>query len=477
MPLPLQPVDPKAAEQYVQPLKPGARVLGRSGMPVIGGRADYEPNRKITPDSWWRRQVPRIEVCPPVDTATGVQVDFLCTGKYTVPDVPGGDPEASEYLRQQWSLEGRPVRSWVHTTTDGRRIPRVSDPWETNLRAMAPSLYAGAACFEYDTYFDEQTGRVFLGRLHRRAMRSIGGYVVDPETEELVAVDQWVSSGVGIEVRRIPRSQLFLLSFRKRGSNDHDGFGLWRAIAADAEDLLHMANYMRISAERFAVPGIDIPIDIQVAEAQNALPPDQDRQAWYDEEVERAKRWGERYRAGLESVLARPPWWGKPEVFGLQGYDPEKLIKSSTHLIEKIFWQLTADALIVGGTQAGGSYSAAEVKTQRTGIAMHNAGQWLCGELDSQVNRQLLALNFPKLPPELYPTIKVELRAPVFVQMLSQVVQLCNLGYPITRRQMDAINRALELPAYDPNDERVTFGIAGANAPQNGASAPDQGTP
>lgn len=469
---PLRAADPNAAEKYLQTPEPGAPLLGSSGMPVLGGRAAYEPSAKRPADIWWQRQVPRIEICPPVDTATNVQVDYLCTGKFSVPDVPGGDPRASELLRQAWSLEGRPVRSWVHVAKDGRRIPRVSDPWETNLRRMARALYPGAACFEYDTYYDKATGFIFPGRLYDRAMRSLAGYVTDPETEDLLAVQQWVRTGTRFDVVDIPASQILMLSFRKRGDTDFDGFGLWRAIASDAEDLVQLKNFMRISAERFAVPGIDVPVDLALAQSLGVVPAE-DPQAWMDEEVERAKRWGERYRAGLESVLARPPWWSRPEVFGSQGFDPEKLISQATHLIEQIFWQLTADALIVGGTQAGGSYSAAEVKTERTGIALHNAGQWLCAELDAQVNRRLLEINFPKLAPELYPTIKVELRAPVFVQMLSQVVQLGNIGFPITKPQMDAINRALELPAYDPKDERVTFGLAGANAPQQkGAPAP-----
>ena len=434
MPAPGATVDLATAQRMREDPSPASPLVGRSGVPLYGGRtSEYEPNARYRDGKWWDTLVPRIANCPPVDTGTSTLIDMTLAATFSV---SAGDERAREYLRRTFGLERR---------------PRMLDTWESTLRRMMRAVFQGAAAFEWTTAWDREDtlagadGTVYLTRLYDRSHRAVTAYVTDPY-EQLAALRMTrVDEGAWGEVD-VPVSQLLYLCFRQRGTTDYDGWGLWRAIAEEASDHSELGNLLRIGARRFAVGDVDLVLDVELAQRLGI----QVTPEWVRTEEARMASWARSRESSQAGYVARMPWWNL-KTFGGTGqmtYDPHALVKQRSGYEEIILRQLAAEYLLVGGAQ-GGSYSAAEVKVTRAASVARNLLDWVLAEFDRQVVQRLIRMNFPDISRGAYPRIVADgLRARVFVEQAGALVQLAQAGL-ITKDDAteDAVREAFELPA------------------------------
>lgn len=417
---------------------PASPLVGASGVPLWAGRTSaYEPNARYRDGKWWDTVVPRIANCPPVDTGTATLVDMMLSATF---DVSAGDERVREYLRRTFGFDRR---------------PRMLDTWEGLLRRMLRAVFQGAAAFEWSTAWDRADtlasadGTVYLTRLYDRSHRAITAYLTDPN-ELLVGVRMSTLIGTTWGEVDVPCSQLLYLAFRQRGTTDYDGWGLWRAIADEASDHAELGNQLRAGARRYAVGDIDLTLDVDLAQRLGI----QVTQEWCAAEAAAMESWAKKREAGQSGYVTRIPWWRLGTFGGAgsggigQGYNPASLVQQRDHYRTVIYEQLAAEYLMIG-TQGGGSYSAAEVKVSRAASVARNLLDWVLGELDRQVVRPLIEINFPDVSRRDYPHIIADgLRAPVFVEQVAALVQLAQAGL-LTKDDAteDAVREAFELPA------------------------------
>jgi len=460
-------LDSSQAARYRADQTPGARVLGRSGMPLFGGRAQgYETNARYTDGKWWSERAPRVALCPPVDTATATLVDMMLSATFSV----AGEGAPALWLRRQFGIGA---------------APRMADTWEALLRRLVRPVFVGAGAYEWTTRVDatdttaQAAGTVYLERLYDRSHRAITAYLTD-ELEQLAGVRMWglgVTSGLGVV--DIPLSQLLYLCFRPRGDTDFDGWGLWRPIAEEASDHSEIGNQLRIGARRYAVGDVDLALDLDIAQRVGI----QTTEAWCTAEAARMEAWASARETG-GGYVTRMPWWRLGTFGGAgsggtgQGYNPAALVAQRDHYKAAIYEQLAAEYLQIG-SQGGGSYSAAEVKVSRAAAVARNLLDWVLSELHRQVVEPLLRINFPDLAPDEYPRIAVSgLRAPVFVEHAALLVQFAQAGIVTKTDELErAVCEAFELPSWtgerSAEDRAFTSPVA---APSVGANAQESPT-
>lgn len=413
-------VDPATARRMREDAAPGSDLVGRSGVPLWNGTTTaWEPNARYQHGKWWTETVPRLQVCPPVDTATSTLVDLALSATFDAG--PGHEP-ARQLLRHQFGFGGL--------------APRMLDTWESLLRRLLRAVFEGAGAHEWVTEWDEYDdtagpdGTVYLTRLHDRSHRAITAYLTDPD-EQLVGVRMQVTeAGESFGDRDIPVSQLLYLCFRPRGTTDYDGHGLWRAVANDAADHGEVGNQLRAGARRYAVGDIDLTLDVEMAQRLGI----QVTTEWCSGEAARMEAWARARESGQSGYVVRMPWWRLGTFGGAgsggtgQGYNPASLVGQRDHYKATIYEQLAAEYLQIG-SQGGGSYSAAEVKVSRAGSVSRNLIDWVLSELHRQVIEPLLRVNFPDVPRDELPRIVVGgLRAKAFLAAMPLVIQAKTAG-------------------------------------------------
>ena len=467
-------IDRATATRWAQSQQAGRALVGRSGAPTLAGRpSGWEPNVRYTDRRWWDQAVPLLQICPPVATASSIQTDLVLSARVAVSAENGPDEAAAEWLRRQWSIEGRPLRRYTVTRQDGTTYQRVSDPWETVLRRLMRAVHQGCGVWEWTAYLEDD-GTAYLTRLHDRAMKSIH-YWLEDEDENLVAVGQWVQDGLGLgKYVEIPISQLLVVTWDPQGATDYEGRGLWRAIADEAFDHSELGNTLRVGARIWAVGETVVRVDTKRAMGDGVI--EGSVAEWETQQYSDAKAWAEGRYSAEGKALVCSPYWQIDRFGGNQRYDPYALVKQRVSNAEYIHQRLGTEFVLVGGTQAGGSYSAAEVKIDRAAAAAQNILDVLLAELDRQVNEPLIQANFPGLPRERYPRLEASgLRAKAYLDSLPVLVQMIQAGrMPWSAEDDAALRRDLEMRQQKPGEEPLAL-AANVNAPTTAADAANHG--
>jgi len=424
-------VDRRTAARWTEPQEPGRALIGRSGTPLLNGRGTaWEPNLRYLDRRWWSEAVPLLEICPPVATACSIQTDLVASANVSV----GGrdpDPAAAEWMRRAWSVEGRPLREYQVRLQTGEIVTAVSDPWEVLLRRITHrAVHHGCYLGEWTAWVDPRDGLIYPTRLHDRDLRSVWAWVED-EAERLCGVLQWqrqLTPGTNAEPYvHIPISQLLHIPWDPRSSTDYDGNGLLRAVADEAFDHSEVGNELRIGARMWAIGELDIIVDTAAAIADGVV--QGDPETWEREQYARMEQWARQRYTTEGAALVRNKYVTIGRIGGGQGYNPYELVRQRVANAEYVHQRMNTEFVLVGGTQAGGSYSAAEVKIDRASSAAQNILDILLGHIDRTINWPLLRANFPDLPSERFPRLEASgLRAKAYLDKLAVFAQLIQLG-------------------------------------------------
>jgi len=411
MPSPLSgAVDQATADQYTQDQAPGAQLVGGPGLAHPQGRLRLEGNPKYLSQNWWRREVPKLRRCAPVATAWKRFLDVVMSAWLEVQET-NPDPAATEWLCRQLGLEGYE--------------PEMDDTAESMWRRVFPAVAEGARYFEWVTHVGRD-GRRYCTYLHDRPMVAIEAFV--HRGGRLVGIKYRTQEDLGTSrLDDIPVSQLLTLIWEPQQSDDWEGLPLWRAIAEEAADFTEVRNLLRDGARTFALGKPIVHIDTEIADRAGAIKGDPEK--WHHAEQAAADGWADRYYDGEEGLAGVPSWWRIDWVSPSQGYDPEKLVAQATANAETIHQHHGTEGVMVGGTQASGSYDAVRVKAESITVAAQNVWDWALGQLHRQVLAPLLRFNFPNLSPERWPRLQaVGLRAPIWIEKLAETIQAGGQG-------------------------------------------------
>lgn len=400
-------VDKATADQMTRPQEPGAELIGNAGRPLYRGRGRYEINYDYVDRGWWDETVPRLQTHPVVDTAWSLRLGMM---QSALVEVGGDDPDpaASEWLRLQCGIEDRPAQ--------------MEETWESLLERLSRAIPVGAVCCEYVTHVGPG-GLRYVTLFHDRPMSSV--VAVASHQERFAGVlYRCVDPLTGAtQDKPIPASQCLLLSYRKRGPCDWDGQGIWRCIAPEANDYRETTQSLRAGGRSYAVGRLQVRIDVDLADRCGAIGA-KSKEEWLTAERTAADAWVEAVEDGDADASSFPAWWD-PHFAGAEGYDPVKLVAQRTTYAETIHQRHGTEYVMVGGTQAAGSYDAARVKVEGLALAAQNDLDWLLAELMRQVFNRLIEVNFQGLPPARYPRLVASgLSAPLWVEKMGEFVQL-----------------------------------------------------
>lgn len=445
-------------ESQETPPRPPEGVAGSTGKPTRSGRPyGYEHNRRLM-DGGFIADFRKMMRSPAPSKAFGLQRDLLLSADWTV-DVPKGASQiAGEIMRRQFGLD------------EAAGAGELDAPFEEYVADMLEFAPAGFALFEEE--YHAADGQDWLTGWRKREQDSIDRWELD-YSERMVGVwqkpvfAQYADGGLAAQRRFIPANRLLHLVQYGSPTNP-EGIGDFRPIWASWREQEKVYNLMMAGAQRYAIPSLDVLIDIKIAEAHSAI--DRPVREWLQAEIAAATSWAEKYAAGERAYIVRPPWW-VIGTFGANSLDVYQLVRQVEHY-ERV--QLTAgfaQFLQLGSAGSGGSYSLGQVGVDTAIQAAQN-------KLDVVMNRingpgrpgrgtvgRLLEWNLKGLKPSEYPRLRYTgIKAKPFLEKLAELPALVGAGL-LTRspKTEEHIRDETGLPALEEDYQPTQFDRMGVN--------------
>lgn len=409
------------------PEKPDAT----SGHRLPAGIPDYEKNDRLANMRSRILAYRAAERHPAVQVGLQIYQSVMAGGTWRV--VPADDerPECVAYAEHIARSLG------IRTDSLGDVVPQsmTGRPWERRVLELLLAERYGWHWWELVCHDIDGVRYTFM---LWRDPGSTFAFIVD-SLDRLVAIRQLPVTGLGPMVD-VPMSRVLLLG-RDQVGTQYDGIGLMRGIEPMTVDSNRTANTLAVVVERWGAPTPVVEVDWDAATAMGLT-------------AEQAKAsqaewltWAENYISGERQGAAPPPF------IKITAYDGEKAARSLPDLIStldaqdrRILTAFLAQFLQLGASGSGGSYSLGEVHSDALAKVAENTLTGIGEQMDSYIKRAI-AWQFGEVPDEDLPRLEVSgIRSPMWVNKLSELVQLVNAGLLTPTADLEAeVMRGVQL--------------------------------
>jgi len=196
-----------------------------------------------------------------------------------------------------------------------------------------------------------------------RAQSSVSRWIVDPRTELLAEVEQFViDPTAGSLMRRIPADKCLLLSHRATGQ-DFGGIGWCRDLYPDWIFRDEVVQMLRVGVRRWAIPTPVVEIDERAAATAGVGSTELDAM------IAAAQDTAEAYLADGSGYLSATPMV-KFEAFGSHEWDSSSTLKVIEHYDYALLRGFFAQFLQLAGTSAGSKSTIDGLVSQFTRAVM-----------------------------------------------------------------------------------------------------------
>jgi len=375
-------------------------VQGSTSSNTWGGLPDDEHNRKLqaNADVKLYRQMERSPSVVPFERSL---MSHLLSGSVALEESENTDEAAAEYVETILGI--------------GRPRPAGMRPFETDLAELWRSLTYGRTTHRIQTWAEDGLTKF---KLHYTEPDSVCAYVLD-EYDNLVAVDQhpsWdaysrretnKSGGYGV---RLDANRVVHLAFNQVGRN-FNGVGIYRAVYPLWREAEKLYNVDVVGNTRFASPSPLVQIDYKAAQEAGF------QGEKLTKEVEKATAQLKKFTSHEQSWLALPTWMNLSVFPEGLAYDSEPVLKAIAHREHRIALQFSAGLTLLGDQHSGGNRALGNTNERQLERWAENLGQWLAGELNTQLLARLQRYHFGEsVAPEAYARIRFTgLRLPAWL--------------------------------------------------------------
>jgi len=237
-----------------------------------------------------------------------------------------------------------------------------------------------------------------------------------------------------------------------------DGLPILRSVLGDAQDSLSFRQMMRVAAHLAAVGKWHAKVDFEAVGRESgpewAAKTSEERGAYYSSYTTFVAN----HLNGLANDVRPGIVTGKHTEIGMladgKAFDPARFIQpidSTDRAIAERFWTAW---LQQGRAGSGGSRSMVQTQADMLFQAVSGYVEWVIGILRTQLHPTFYRLNFPNLPVEERPSIKVSgLKTPEFIRSAEAFHgYLDRMGVPLGPEAVQRVFTAFGMPAPDAND-------------------------
>ena len=409
---------------------------GSTSANAWNGRPEEEHNRKLI-NGADAAKYRRMERSPSVAPFWGDLLSGLKAGRFAIEESEDTDPRAREYVETLFGI-GRPQASRLR-------------PVEKMLEQLLLAVFYGRSTHRIQTWVED--GLVKF-RLHYTQPDSIQSYIVD-EFEDLAAIEQYPTywgARQGDEEggrRLLAVNRVVHLVWGGYATN-FEGIGLARAASPHFDHCDMFYNLNAVAASRYATPTPQLVTDEKAASELNITG------EALAERVKRVEKMLKNYASHEQAWLSNPTWMDIRTFPAQYTYDPTGLLASISHLEHRIAMIFAAQVMLHGDQHSGGNRSLGQTQSARSENMAENIGQWLCGELNTQLLARLQRYQFGEsVRPEAYARVVLKgLRLPRWVYAFGDLLRAFEIGAIKNGPQVASELRSFfELPNEDHEDE------------------------
>lgn len=238
-----------------------------------------------------------------------------------------------------------------------------------------------------------------------------------------------------------------------------DGLPVLRSVLGDAQDSLSFRQMMRVAAHLAAVGKWHAKVDFEKVGAE---------MFGHEWQSKSAEERGAAYRAYTSHIVSHLDYLANDVKPGLvtgthtevglladgKAFDPARFIQpidSTDRAVAERFWTAW---LQQGRAGSGGSRSMVQTQSDMLFQAVSGYVEWVIGILRTQLHPTFYRLNFPNLPVEERPSIKVSgLKTPEFIRNAEAFHgYLDRMGVPLGPEAVQRVFTAFGMPAPDVDD-------------------------
>ena len=393
--------------------------IGVGGGLLSGVGAVHEPTKKLRAHPERMRLFRAAKVTAPVYLTSSLWTNTM---RLATPSVEAADdsPQAEEYAHHIRECLGIGTVSPV-----GVRWPELFAEW---LGAVEYGFSA------HELVCVEAGGRWYTVPEYRD-QASIAWWLWDERDRFAGAVQQPRDTGAGSVV--LPAGRMLRLTWRPEGRTDASGMGYLRPMEPLAADYQILSALRIVAAQRWAVP---TPI-------ATISPDDEQRKgAAAVEDADDLEDMLSKYASGDRAHIVLPSGWSLATYGG--EFDVSRIDATIDATARRIMEVLMQQYLMLGSTNAGGSYSASETQMEAARLAAQGVLEWLADSVSSDYIPRAVKWQFGDVPASMLPRLRFDgLSSEVFMKHLAALPALvASRILPMTRELQDAVARALEVP-------------------------------
>lgn len=463
----------------------GTLSAGLSGNPRLD---DFEHNRKLLDPRTRIREYRKVARShSPTAGSIDTMHTLIASHAVEVEVGPGQSEEAAEALRR------------YHGIGDAADdMPLCGVAWHDLVAHFADAPIQYGAAMMAVGYGETHDSGINAPRLEPRRAANLWEYHQTPRGDlaavELRSDAMHVAGTEGVYIPRFDdEGRVRLIWGAWRGGTNiamgegFDGLPVLRSVLADAQDSLSLRQMMRVAAHLAAVGKWHAKVDF------NKVGQEIFGQEWAGKTGEERTAFYQTYKTFLQSHLDYLANDVKPGIItgmhteiGLladgKAFDPARFIQpidSTDRAVAERFWTAW---LQQGRAGSGGSRSMVETQGDMLFRAVAGYVEWVIGTLRTQLHPTFYQINFPGLPVEQRPSIRVSgLKTPDFIRNAEAFHgYLDRVGVPLGAEAVQRLFTAFGMPAPDAADvpsaaDQRAVAVGGALRTEAGQRAAGRG--
>ncbi len=295
-------------------------------------------------------------------------------------------------------------------------------PWDNVLRHALIHLWAGFMDFEQT--FRMENGRTILNDLAPRLPRTVNKWLTDPQTNELLGIQQWAYRDGNYVYLNIPADALLHFANQQEGQN-YEGISILRTAY---KPYWYKQTFEKLQAIGFEREHVGIPI-IKLPDAYN------------ESDILTADKIGKNLRSHEQAYVALPNTW---EIDWLKSSGAAKkgtTILDTLYYLDRQMQQNVLAQFMSLGTTDVGSYALSNDQSRVFLMALQAVAGYIADVINTKTVKKLIDYNYPATG--IYPKlIYQKIHAYNFVDLTTSIANL-------VATQVIPISAELEEYVYD----------------------------